>query len=65
MKNREIFQEFLFNLNREQIVRWLVGETNSVYWISSYDFPVAYGYSSDVLGFIVEKISGKTLDEYM
>ncbi|KJA17769.1 hypothetical protein HYPSUDRAFT_191742 [Hypholoma sublateritium FD-334 SS-4] len=25
----------------------------------------AYGYSSDVLGFIVEKISGKTLEEYM
>jgi CubicO group peptidase (beta-lactamase class C family) len=26
---------------------------------------VAYGYSSDVLGFIVEKVSGKTLEQYL
>lgn len=26
---------------------------------------VVYGYSSDILGFIVEKISGQTLEKYL
>lgn len=26
---------------------------------------VVYGYSSDVLGFVVEKVTGKTLEQYM
>ncbi len=30
MENREIFPEFPFNLNREQIVRRIIGETNCV-----------------------------------
>ena len=29
-----------------------------------YTLLVAYGYSSDTLGFIIEKITGETLEEY-
>ena len=30
----------------------------------THDLLVAYGYSSDTLGFIIEKITGQTLEEY-
>ena len=58
--NREIFQAYRWSLSQEPTVRRATEVTVS----SNFDFSVVYGWSSDVLGFLVEKVSGQTLEQF-
>lgn len=59
MHHRTLHHRFHLNLNLEPIVKFTF-DARKV----ANALVVAYGYSTDVVGFIVERISGLTLEQY-